>query len=138
VLGHANQRDAVLFRDYLRQDRVSTQAYAKVKFVLARLHPDDMDAYYDVKDLVCDIIMAGAERWAAATGYTQPETDPRRMLETLEPYPALTTLSYAVRWESETMELRNISSDDLALYEQLLCDTVVYGGTGWSLASRRA
>ena len=75
VLGHANQRYAVLFRDYLRSDSVSTAAYAQIKFALARLHPDDMQAYYDIKDPVCDIIMANAERWAAATGYAQPPTD---------------------------------------------------------------
>ena len=29
----------------------------------------DIDAYYDVKDPVCDIIMAGAELWSVATGW---------------------------------------------------------------------
>lgn len=31
---------------------------------LARLHSDDPEAYYDVKDPVCDIVMDAAERWA--------------------------------------------------------------------------
>jgi len=31
--------------------------------------PDDWDLYYDVKDPACDIIMAGAEDWAASTGW---------------------------------------------------------------------
>jgi GrpB-like predicted nucleotidyltransferase (UPF0157 family) len=75
VLGHANQRYAVLFRDYLRHDAVSTGAYAQIKFALARLHPDDMDAYYDIKDPACDLIMAAAECWAASTGYEQGGTD---------------------------------------------------------------
>ena len=30
---------------------------------------DDRDAYYAVKDPVCDLIMVGAEAWAAATGW---------------------------------------------------------------------
>jgi hypothetical protein len=37
---------------------------------LARLHPDDPEAYYDVKDPVCDVIMAAAERWASATSWS--------------------------------------------------------------------
>lgn len=75
VLGSANQRYAVLFRDYLRHDRVSSGAYAQIKYALARLHPDDAQAYYDIKDPACDLIMAAAECWAAATGYQQPPTD---------------------------------------------------------------
>ncbi|RIK38564.1 MAG: hypothetical protein DCC58_16495 [Chloroflexi bacterium] len=75
VLGAANQRYAVLFRDFLRHDPVSTGAYAQIKFALARLHPDDMQAYYDIKDPACDLIMAAAECWAAATGYEQGPTD---------------------------------------------------------------
>ena len=30
-------------------------------------HANDIDAYYDIKDPVCDMMMAGAESWAAAT-----------------------------------------------------------------------
>jgi hypothetical protein len=42
---------------------------------LARLHPTDIDAYYDVKDPVCDIIIDAAERWAAETGYKPASSD---------------------------------------------------------------
>ena len=63
--GRANQRYALLFRDYLRVAPLAAGAYAQVKLALARLHPTDQDAYYDVKDPVCDIIMAAAELWAA-------------------------------------------------------------------------
>ena len=73
--GRANQRYALLFRDYLRAAPACTAAYARVKEALARLHPDDQDAYYDVKDPVCDIIADAAERWAAATGYVPGPTD---------------------------------------------------------------
>jgi NAD(P)-dependent dehydrogenase (short-subunit alcohol dehydrogenase family) len=42
------------------------QAYGQAKTALAYYHPDDMEVYYEVKDPVCDIIIAGAESWAAA------------------------------------------------------------------------
>lgn len=43
--------------------------------MLARLHPDDLDAYYDVKDPACDLIIAAAELWAAQTHYTPGPSD---------------------------------------------------------------
>ena len=67
VAGNPNQRYALLFRDYLRANPLAAAGYAEVKRQLARYHPDDEDAYYDVKDPVCDIIMAGAEVWATAS-----------------------------------------------------------------------
>ena len=73
--GRANQRYALLFRDYLRADPRVAGAYKQVKEVLARLHPEDLDAYYDVKDPVCDIIMAAAERWASETSYAPGPPD---------------------------------------------------------------
>jgi GrpB-like predicted nucleotidyltransferase (UPF0157 family) len=57
----------LLFRDYLRFSPAAAAAYAQVKVALARLHPDDAKAYYDVKDPVCDLVMDAAERWAADT-----------------------------------------------------------------------
>lgn len=73
--GRANQRYALLFRDYLRADPGVASAYAQVKEALARLHPEDFDGYYAVKDPVCDIIMAAAERWAASTDYAPGKSD---------------------------------------------------------------
>lgn len=67
IEGRANQRYALLFRDYLRTHRMAAQAYGQVKMALVRYHADDIDAYYDMKDPVCDIIMAGAEDWAQST-----------------------------------------------------------------------
>jgi GrpB-like predicted nucleotidyltransferase (UPF0157 family) len=64
MAGRANQRYALLFRDYLRTHPMAAAAYGQVKMALARYHADNIDAYYDVKDPVCDIIMAGAEGWA--------------------------------------------------------------------------
>jgi GrpB-like predicted nucleotidyltransferase (UPF0157 family) len=73
--GRANQRYALLFRDFLRADTTARGAYAQIKLALARLHPNDQEAYYDVKDPVCDIIMAAAERWATEQGYTPGASD---------------------------------------------------------------
>ena len=73
--GRANQRYALLFRDYLRADVHVRVAYEQVKEVLARLHPENLDAYYDVKDPVCDIIMVAAERWASQTSYAPGPSD---------------------------------------------------------------
>ena len=73
--GRANQRYALLFRDYLRAAPATAAAYARVKEALACLHPEEQDAYYDVKDPVCDVIIAAAERWAAATGHVPGPSD---------------------------------------------------------------
>jgi GrpB-like predicted nucleotidyltransferase (UPF0157 family) len=70
VSGRSNFRYALLFRDYLRHSPSAAAAYAQVKIALARLHPDDVDAYYDVKDPVCDLIMDAAERWATTVAWS--------------------------------------------------------------------
>jgi GrpB-like predicted nucleotidyltransferase (UPF0157 family) len=67
--GSPNGRYALLFRDYLRAHQLAAAAYAQVKTALARYAPMDWDLYYDVKDPVCDIVMAGAEDWAAVSGW---------------------------------------------------------------------
>jgi len=54
-----------LFRYYLRHSTTAAAAYGEVKLALARLHPDDVAAYYDVKDPVCDLVVDAAQRWAA-------------------------------------------------------------------------
>lgn len=68
--GRANWRYALLFRDYLRHSPDTAAAYAQIKVALARLVPDDVDAYYDVKDPVCDLIMDAAESWAARASWS--------------------------------------------------------------------
>jgi GrpB-like predicted nucleotidyltransferase (UPF0157 family) len=75
IAGRANQRYALLFRDYLRAHPGSAQAYAQVKIELAQYHAQDVDAYYAVKDPVCDLIMDGAELWAAATHWQSSPSD---------------------------------------------------------------
>lgn len=73
--GRFNQRYPLLCRDYLRTHPLAAQAYGEIKRQLARRFPNDVEAYYDVKDPVFDVIMAGAEEWAAFTGWVPPPTD---------------------------------------------------------------
>ncbi len=73
VEGRANQRYALLFRDYLRTHPGASGAYALIKQQLARYHPDDWDAYYDIKDPACDLIWSGAEEWAQRTNWQPTE-----------------------------------------------------------------
>jgi GrpB-like predicted nucleotidyltransferase (UPF0157 family) len=74
--GRANQRYAILFRDYLRAFPAIAQAYGQVKEAIVKYHPEpDMEAYYDIKDPVCDIIMGGAEAWAASHNWQPGPTD---------------------------------------------------------------
>lgn len=57
--GRANQRYALLFRDFLRSDVRVRVAYEQVKEVLARLHPENLDAYYDRRG-ICEEKVADA------------------------------------------------------------------------------
>jgi GrpB-like predicted nucleotidyltransferase (UPF0157 family) len=68
VEGRANQRYALLFRDYLRAHPSAAEAYARLKLQLAKELADEA-AYPDVKDPACDLIWVAAEEWAAATGW---------------------------------------------------------------------
>lgn len=61
--GRANQRYALLFRDYLRAHPLAASAYAEVKRRLAHYHAEDSLAYTTIKDPVCDLIMNAAEAW---------------------------------------------------------------------------
>jgi GrpB-like predicted nucleotidyltransferase (UPF0157 family) len=69
ILGRANQRYALLFRDYLRTHPSAAAGYEALKRVLAEFHREDRLAYTTIKDPVCDIIMSAAEDWAIATGW---------------------------------------------------------------------
>ncbi len=69
VQGRANQRYALLFRDYLRAHPSSARSYATLKRDLAGLLPDDSAHYADVKDAVCDLIYFAAEAWAQGSGW---------------------------------------------------------------------
>jgi GrpB-like predicted nucleotidyltransferase (UPF0157 family) len=67
--GRANQRYALLFRDYLRVHPAAAEAYARLKRALAK-EVADLETYTDVKDPACDLIWAAAEDWAAATAWS--------------------------------------------------------------------
>jgi GrpB-like predicted nucleotidyltransferase (UPF0157 family) len=72
--GRANQRYALLFRDYLRATPKAAAGYAAVKVQLAK-YLDDITPYVEIKDPVVDIIIAQAEEWAARTGWVVEEAD---------------------------------------------------------------
>jgi GrpB-like predicted nucleotidyltransferase (UPF0157 family) len=69
VAGRANQRYALLFRDYLRTHPETARAYGVFKQRAAALRLELGD-YSDLKDPVCDLIYLPAEEWAANTGWT--------------------------------------------------------------------
>lgn len=73
--GAFNQRYAVLFRDYLRDNPEARDAYGHLKMTLAGLFPDDVDSYYAIKDPAIDMLMAGANLWAEDTGWEPPPSD---------------------------------------------------------------
>jgi GrpB-like predicted nucleotidyltransferase (UPF0157 family) len=74
VLGRANQRYALLFRDYLRAHPASAAAYAELKRRLAQ-HLADLRFYADVKDPACDLIAVAAEDWARQVGWQPGPSD---------------------------------------------------------------
>jgi GrpB-like predicted nucleotidyltransferase (UPF0157 family) len=73
--GRANQRYALLFRDFLRRHPESAAFYAEIKRSLVKYHADDTVAYVTIKDPVCDLIMSAAEKWASATNWQPGSTD---------------------------------------------------------------
>lgn len=66
-LGMANQRYALLFRDYLRANRQVALIYAQLKRAISQYHSEDIEAYCVIKDPACDLIMDAAEKWATET-----------------------------------------------------------------------
>ncbi len=75
IAGNPNQRYPLLFRDYLRTHPEAAGTYARIKKSLARFHANDVDAYYDVKDPVCDLIIQAAEAWAKCTCWQPGDSD---------------------------------------------------------------
>ena len=74
VAGNPNQRYPLLFRDYLRTHPNSARTVELIKRELARLHPEDLDAYYAIKDPVYDLIWDAALEWARQTGWEPGES----------------------------------------------------------------
>ena len=69
VAGNPNQRYPLLFRDYLRAHPNSARTVELIKRQIARYHADDVEAYYDIKDPVYDLIWDAAQDWARFTGW---------------------------------------------------------------------
>jgi len=69
VAGNPNQRYPLLFRDYLRAHPHSAQSVEIIKQAIARYHADDIEAYYDIKDPVYDLIWDAAQEWASFTNW---------------------------------------------------------------------
>ena len=63
VLGNPNQHYPILFRDYLRANPKAAQSIAHIKKQISIRHADDIDAYYDIKDPVYDLIWYAAQEW---------------------------------------------------------------------------
>lgn len=74
IAGRANQRYALLFRDYLRAHPASAASYAELKRRLAQ-NLSDPDTYPDVKDPAVDLIYFAAEDWATATSWHPNPSD---------------------------------------------------------------
>ena len=75
VVGQANQRYPLLFRDFLRAHPHSAEACATLEKNLALLVPDDLDRCTDVKDAACDRIYFAAEAWAQTSGWNAGPSD---------------------------------------------------------------
>jgi len=69
VQGNPNQRYPLLFRDYLRAHPNSARSIELIKRQIARYHPDDIEAYLDIKDPVYDLIWDAAQDWASNTNW---------------------------------------------------------------------
>jgi GrpB-like predicted nucleotidyltransferase (UPF0157 family) len=70
IADRANQRYALLFRDYLRSHPDTAAAYGEFKRRAAALPFDSVGGYADLKDPVCDLIYLPAEEWAARTDWS--------------------------------------------------------------------
>jgi GrpB-like predicted nucleotidyltransferase (UPF0157 family) len=68
LAGSPNERLALLFRDWLRTQPQAVAAYGAFKRALAAAVPHA--EYTEIKDPVVDVVIAAAEPWARATGWT--------------------------------------------------------------------
>ena len=75
VDGHPNQIYPLLFRDYLRAHPNAAKSIELIKREIAKRHANDVDAYYDIKDPVYDLIWDAALEWSRHTGW-KPEQNP--------------------------------------------------------------
>jgi GrpB-like predicted nucleotidyltransferase (UPF0157 family) len=69
VEGNPNQIYPLLFRDYLRAHPNSAKSIELIKHEIAKRHANDLEAYYDIKDPVYDLIWDAALEWSRHTGW---------------------------------------------------------------------
>ena len=69
VDGNPNQIYPLLFRDYLGAHPNSAKSIELIKREIAKRHAHDLDAYYDIKDPVYDLIWEAALEWSRYTGW---------------------------------------------------------------------
>ena len=69
INGNPNQQYALLFRDYLRTHPNSARTIELIKRELVKRHADDLEAYYDIKDPVYDLIWEAALDWSRETNW---------------------------------------------------------------------
>lgn len=62
--GRLNQQYPLVFRDYLRADAVTREAYSTIKKELVIRFNGDKEAYYAIKDPYMDTIYQAAKLWA--------------------------------------------------------------------------
>ncbi len=74
IAGRANQRFALLFRDFLRTHDHYAMSYAEVKRMLAEFLADP-DVYPEVKQPSVELIYFAAEKWAAETAWQPGPSD---------------------------------------------------------------
>ena len=74
VVGNANQRYPLLFRDYLRANPATVAAYAELKRRLA-CELRDENSYPDVKDPAVDLIYFAAKAWASTSHWLMGASD---------------------------------------------------------------
>ena len=74
IEGRANQRYALLFRDYLRAHPATAESYAELKRRLAQ-YLSDLRMYADIKDPAVDLIYLAAEEWGRSTGWQPGPSD---------------------------------------------------------------
>lgn len=74
IQGRANQRYALLFRDYLRTHPATAQSYAELKRRLMQ-NLSDLKMYAEVKDPAVDLIYLAAEEWATAVKWQPGPSD---------------------------------------------------------------
>ena len=72
IEGNPNQLYPLLFRDYLRAHPNTAKSIEIIKREIARRHANDLEAYYDIKDPVYDLIWEAALEWSRYTRW-KPE-----------------------------------------------------------------